>query len=121
MAFHTEIKDLVVRLETELDHLIKMYAWARETLENEMLSGLSPGKHGLHESLVKKLKELTIGMNSAVESKIKYDKAKAALAKNMTPEEEMAAVILYIVSLTPEKRSELRNRLDARGIYQWKS
>lgn len=121
MAFHTEIKDLVVRLETELDNLIKMFAWARETLETEMLSGLTPGKHGLHESLVKKLKELTIGMNSVVESKIKYDRAKRAMAKDMTPEEEMAAVIEYICALVPEKKSELRNRLHHRGVYTWKS
>lgn len=118
---HSEIKDMVVRLENELDNMIKMFAWAREALEREMLSGISPGKHGLQDSLTKKLKELTIGMNSMVESKIRYDRAKKELAKNMTPEEEMDAVIAYIVNLSNEDKNRLRDRLNDRGIYKWKS
>lgn len=118
---HSEIKDLVIRLENELDNMIKMFAWAREALEREMLSGLSPGKHGLPESTTKKLKELTVGMNSVVEAKIKYDKARKQLAQNMTPQEEMNAVVAYIEGLTPEDQTNLRNHLDRRGIFKWKS
>lgn len=112
---------MIVRLENELDNMIKMFAWAREALEREMLSGLSPGKHGLHDTITKKLKELTIGMNSMVESKIRYDRAKKELAKNMTPEEEMAAVVAYIVNLSNEDKNRLRDKLNDRGIYKWKS
>lgn len=117
----TTIKDLVVRLETELDSLIKMFAWSREALEREMLSGMSPGKHGLPDALPKKLKELTIGMSSLVECKIRYDKAKKELAKNMTPQEEMDAVFAYIMNLSNEERNALRDKLNDRGIYKWKS
>jgi hypothetical protein len=118
---NSEIKDLVVRLETELDNMIKMFAWSREALEKEMLSGLTPGKHGIPDALPKKLKELTIGMSSLVECKIRYDKAKKELAKNMTPQEEMDAVFAYIMNLSPEEKNRLRDRLSERGIYKWKS
>lgn len=111
------IKDMVVRLENELDNMIKMFAWAREALEREMLSGISPGKHGLHEAITKKLKELTIGMSSMVETKIRYDKARKELAKNMTPQEEMAAVVLYICALSPEDWRTLKERIKDRGRW----
>lgn len=113
----SDIKEMVVRLELELDNMIKMFAWAREALEKEMLSGMSPGKHGLHEAVTKKLKELTIGMSSMVESKIRYDKAKKELAKNMTPEEEMQAVVAYIVNLSPGDWEKLRDRIKVRGRW----
>lgn len=119
--FNTEIKEMVVRLETELDNLIKMFAWAREALEKEMLSGITPGKHGLHETITKKLKELTIGMNSVVESKIRYDRAKKDLAKNMTELEEMDAVVAYILNLPPDKKDTVRDKLSAHGVWKWKS
>lgn len=117
----SEIKQLVVRLETELDNVIRMFAWAREALEKEMLSGLSPGKHGLPSDTTKKLKELTIGMASMVECKIRYDKAKKELAKNMSPEEERAAVVAYIANLDHDGQTQLRNMLHDRGIFKWKS
>ena len=120
-AIDTTIQDLVVRLETELDSMIKMFAWSRAALEKEMLSGLTPGKHGIPDALPKKLKELTIGMSSLVECKIRYDKAKKELAKNMTPQEEMDAVFAYIMNLSTEERGVLRDKLDAKGIYKWRS
>lgn len=112
---------LVVRLEDELDRLIKMYTWAREALENEMFEGMGYKKMALGEKDIKKLKELTVGINNLVESKIKYDKAKKQLVAAMTPAEERDAVIKYIVSLNGEDRNALRDMLHERGIWPWKS
>lgn len=112
---------LVVRLEDELDRLIKMYTWAREALENEMFQGMGYKQMALGEKDIKKLKELTVGINNLVESKIKYDKAKKQLVASMTPAEERDAVIKYIVSLSGEDQHALRSMLTDRGIWPWKS
>lgn len=112
---------MVVRMADELDRLIKMYTWAREALENEMFAGMGYKKMALGEKDVKKLKELTVGINNLVESKIKYDKAQKMLTANMTPAEEMTAVIKYIESLSGDDRYALRDRLAGKGIWPWKS
>jgi hypothetical protein len=116
-----EMERLVVRLQDELDRLIKLYVFARESLENEMLSGVGYKKMGLNEKDVKKLKELTVGMNSLIESKIKWDKAQKQLAATMTPKEEMDAVFKYICTLSGEDQHLLRDRLNDRGIWKWRT
>ena len=115
------LKELVTRLEDQLDKLIKMYAFSREALENEMLSGMGYKGQGLHETFPKKLKELTIGLNSLVETKIKWDKAKKALGETLTKEEEVEACFQFILSLTDTEKHDLRDRLSNHGVYKWKS
>lgn len=112
---------LVLRLQDELDRLIKMYAWTREAMERSMFEGMGYKQLDVDEKSVKKLKELTIGMNSLVETKIKWDKAQKQLAATMTPAEEMAAVMTYIEALDGEARHSLRSRLAEKGIWPWKS
>lgn len=111
----------VVRLADELDSLIAMYVFAREALQIEMTEGMGYKQQGILDSIVKKLKELTTGLNSLVEAKIKWDKAAKQLAATMTPAEEMDAVFKYIVSLDHDAQTNLRHKLDAHGIYKWKS
>ena len=117
----SKIEDMVSRLENELDALLNMFAFARKSLENELLSGLGEKQLSLHANDAKKLKELALGMSTAVECKIRWDKAKKELAKNMTPQEEMSAVVAYIVNLPEQDRDNLRSRLNDRGIFKWKS
>lgn len=112
---------LVVRLQDELDRLIKLYVFAREALETELYSGMGYKKLALNEKDVKKLKELTIGLNSLTETKIKWDKAQKQLAATMTPQEEFEAVITYILALDPEKQHRMRDRLNDKGVWKWKS
>lgn len=116
-----DLTSMVVRLENELDKLINMFAWARQALENEMLDGMGYKQAGLSEAFTKKLKELTIGMNSVVETKVKYDKAKKAMAKEMTATEERDAVFKYIMTLPENERDLLRDRLHENGVWKWKS
>ena len=110
---------LAIRIEDELDKLINMFSHAREALENEMNSGLGAKRLALSEKDVKKLKELTVGMNSLVESKIRYDKSRKALAEVMTPNEERRAVVTYIRSLSYEARAELRALLIEHKIWPY--
>lgn len=117
-----DLQDMVVRLEGELDQLINMFAWARKALENEMLDGVGYKQSGLNEAFTKKLKELTIGMNSVVETKIKYDRAKKQMAKAMSPTEEADAVIKYLLTLKGDEWQSLKEKLDRRGVdIRWKS
>lgn len=115
------IEDTLARLENELDSLINMFAWARKSLENELQSGLGGKQMALTEKDTKKLKELALGMSTAVQCKIAWDKAKKQLAQNMSPKEEMDAVIAYIMNLSTEDRNGLRDKLNDRGVFKWNS
>lgn len=115
-----ELQRLVVRLQDEMDRLIKMYAFQREALENEMVSGMGYKKMGADDKFLRKLKELTIGMSNLVEIKIKYDKAQKSLIASMTPAEEEDAVFKYIMSLDYAARNGLRRRLSDHGVWKWK-
>lgn len=113
-------RKLEVRIEDELDKLIDMFAHAREALANEMNSGFGEKRLAISEKDLKKLKELTIGLNSLVEGKIRYDKSRKALAAVMSPAEEMAAVISYIKSLTTDARHDLRVKLAEYKIWPFR-
>lgn len=104
-----EVNYRSARLGDELDKLIKLITWARECLDNELMSGLGHKKMGISDKDVLKIKNLAATMNSAVEAKIRYDKAQKQLAESMTPEEEYQAVVSYIKSLTPEIGQKLRD------------
>ena len=101
----------VRRLGDELDQLIKLVSWARESLQNELYEGMGYKKLGISEKDLRRLKDLTTTVNSAVEAKIRYDKAQKGLADTMTPEEERAAVIAYVKSLEPEEYTELLGQI----------
>lgn len=115
------IDQMIIRLEKELDALINMFAFARQSLENELQSGLGAKQLSLTERDAKKLKELAQGMSTAVECKIRWDRAKKELAKNMSPQEEMSAVVAYIVNLSTDEQTNLRHQLNDRGIFKWRS
>lgn len=115
------MKVLTVRIEDELESLIKMFSHARASLENELLSGMGYKQLTLSEKDAKKLKEFTVGMNSLVETRIKWDKAKKQMAAHMTPAEEMDAVFQYIMALDDHARNGLRDRLSHNGVFKWKS
>jgi hypothetical protein len=114
-----EMEKAVIRLQDELDRLIKMYAFLREALENEIYSGLGYKQLTASEKDVKKLKELTVGMNSLVETKIKYDKAQKQMAASMTLAEELDAVFKFIMTLGYVDRNNLRRRLSDNGVWKW--
>lgn len=107
---------MVVRLQDEIERLLKLYVFQREALETEMYDGMGYKKLTADEKFVKKLKELTIGMNSLVESRIKWDRAQAKMAESMTPTQEMDAVVNYVMTLDSDAWNNLQDRLARRNI-----
>lgn len=107
---------LVTRLQDELDRMIKMFAHAREAVNNEMMDGLGYKKMGLSEKDMKKLVSLADLAASVVATKIRFDKALKDMANRMTPAEEKAAVIAYIKSCEAQDRGEI-----IRTIKDWEA
>lgn len=97
----------VIRMEDELQRMIRLVAHARESLESEMLSGLAYKKSGVPENDLKRLKELTSSFNSLTDAKIRLDKTAKDRAANLTPEEERAAVVTYVKALELKSRGRL--------------
>lgn len=100
-------KVTVVRLQDELDSLIKIFSHMRQSFENEMMDGLGYKKMALTDTQVKQGAALSKMMTEMVMCKIRWDKAAKQMADSMTPEEEREAVMKYIKTLTPEEQRTL--------------
>lgn len=98
--------EVIVRLKEELDEAIKLVVHARESLSNELQSEWAQKKLAVDKTFVSKLKELTASFNSLTASKIQLDKAEKAMERDLTPEEERAAVMGYLADMEP---GELRS------------
>lgn len=94
----------VVRLQDELDHLIKIFSHMRECFENEMMDGLGYKKLALTAKQIGQGGELAKMMTAVVAAKIRFDKAAKQMADSMTPEEERNACLKYVQSLEPAER-----------------
>lgn len=107
-----------VQLKNELDSAIKLVVHARESLDNELNSEWAQKKLSVDQNFLKKLKELTASFNSLTESKIRLDKAEKAIERDLTPAEEIEAVKLFLMDLSPgDLRSlvkEVRERRDGK-------
>lgn len=109
-----EHKKRVIRMADELDHMIKLVAHCRESVQEQVFSGFGYKKMGMNEKELKAVKELALTWNSVVDAKIRFDKAQKGLAEAMTPDEEKAAVVAFIKSLDATERANM-----LRGIRQW--
>lgn len=104
---------MVVRLQDELDSLIKIFSHMRESFEAEMMDGMGYKKIGTTQTLLNKAKELALLMTTVVNAKIRFDKAHKTLAESMTPDEELKACGDYIRALdAPVRQQWLRNLRD---------
>ncbi len=99
---------VVVRLGDELDRLIKIGAFLREKLEQDIQ--LQIGK-GLPRDGIKSYKELATTIESVVSAKVRFDKAAKQMADTMTPAEERRAVIQYLKSCHKDDRKEILDEL----------
>lgn len=103
----------VVRLEDELDRMIKLVSMQRRALENEMFSGMAYKEMAVQEKGVKVLKDLTAACNSLTDSKVRLEKTAKDRAAKMTPEEEQQAVLVYLKSVTNADRAALLKKIIA--------
>lgn len=99
--------EVFVALKNELDSAIKLVVHARESLDNELNTEWAQKKLSVDQNFLKKLKELTASFNSLTESKIRLDKAEKAIERDLTPEEELAAVKGYLIELEPWDLTQL--------------
>ncbi len=106
-----EHERIVVRLQDELDKMIKLFSWAREATENDLMGGLGYKKLTVTDKDLKKLKELSNMCDSIVSAKIRFDKAAKSMADTMTPAEEKAAVIAYIKAAEVVDRADILHRI----------
>lgn len=113
---HDELDARSVRLQDELDRVIKLLSWSRECLEGELTKGLGYKKILLSDADLRKLKDLTLSMNTAVRAKIAYDEAQKRLADSMTPEEEFESVCSYIRTLDRDRLDLIKERIKGYGI-----
>lgn len=102
---------MVVRLQDELDRMIKLLSHAREATENELFEGLGYKKLALTDKDLKKLNGLADLAKSVVDTKVKFDKSMKAMADRMTPAEEKAAVVAYIKACDAQDRADIINRI----------
>jgi hypothetical protein len=106
-ASKSALEKRVVRLGDELDEMIKIVSFQRESLSNELHDGLAYKQLGADMLVLKKTKELSAVFNSITDAKIRFDKSMKQLADTMTPEEERDAVKQYIKSLGRAERGDL--------------
>lgn len=104
----------VIRLKEELNKILELVVHSRESLENELGSEFAQKKLSIDKAFLLKLKELTACYNSLTASRIALDKSEKAMEKEMTPAEEVDAVITFIASLDNQERGNvLRKMIDA--------
>lgn len=115
-----KIQSSVVRIASELEDLLRIHVWARECLQNELTQGMGFKQMALSEKDLKKLRELTVSMAHLAETKIKWDKADKILQDSLTPAQERDAVFKYIMNLSGDERTLLRERLADNGVWKFK-
>lgn len=96
----TERSARAIRLKQELNLILELVVHSRESLENELSSEFAQKKLSIDKAFLTKLKDLTACYNSLTDARIRLDKAEKAMEKEMTPQEEMAAVRAFVQSLT---------------------
>lgn len=106
-----EQERIVVRIQDELDRMIKLFSYARECMENELTDGMGYKKLAITDKDLKRMGELAKMCDTIVASKIRFDKAAKQMADTMTPAEEKAAVIAYIKSAEPQDRADIIHRI----------
>lgn len=104
---------IVVRLGDELDRLIRIGAWLRGKLEEDLQMAI--GK-GLPRDTIRAYKELATTIESVVSAKVRFDKAAKQMADNMTPAEERKAVVTYLKACNAEDRKEI-----LRDVKDWEN
>lgn len=97
---------VITKLKDELDKAIELVVRTRESMQTE----LANMKHSVLDKIyLAKVKDLTASFNSLTESKIRLDKAEKAMERDLTPAEELAAVVAFMVDLEPAKFTDVQD------------
>ena len=107
-----QLRASVVRLQDELDGLLRMAAFQRKAMENEMMDGLGYKQMATSAGVLEKFKSLSMTTEKLVDVKIRLDKSLKLMADKMTPEEEKSAVMAYLKTLSVGDRAEFLNDIN---------
>jgi hypothetical protein len=101
----------VVRLEDELVRFIKLISTQVDALQNELANALKPGGEVSSPEFLRKLKDLGATFNSATDAQVRLVKTEKDRAKTFSPEQERAAVEVYVKALPADDRARLLQKL----------
>lgn len=96
-----------IRCAEEVERLLRITAWLRECLEAELSvhTATTSGKPAVvGGGVLDKWSQLVSAFDKLASAKVRLDKASAALADAMTPEEELEAVRAFIRAMDSTKR-----------------
>lgn len=85
-----------VRLQDELEAMLKLLVFQREALQNQVMEGLGYKQLGIDLKTVQASKELSLAYTRLVEAQIKMNKSLKELAESATPEEEKETIRKWI-------------------------
>lgn len=105
---------MVIRIQDELERLLKIGSHLRECMENEMFEGVGYKKMGVPPGMMKDFRELAGIMKDVTHALVQFNKAQKALADSMSKSEEKEAVKKYIKAMEPGERKEF-----LRDIREW--
>lgn len=96
-----------VDLAVELDEILKVLRFQRQALTNKMTEGFGYKQFELKAEDAKAATTLTLSYQKAVDAKVKLDKHLKDRAEELTPEQELESVALYIKTLPSTDRRKL--------------
>lgn len=97
----------VVDLMEELDALLRILKFQREALVNSMTDGFGYKKMELNPEHAKLSATLASVYQKTVDAKVKLDKHLRERAEDMSPEEEVQSIELFIKGMNPVGRRKL--------------
>lgn len=100
-----------IRMNEEVERLLRMTAWLRECLEADLASALGTAtKKGVDSKTMTQWKELCATFKQLAEAKVLLDKNAKVLADAMSPEDELAAVESFIRAMEPKAADKFLQR-----------
>lgn len=96
-----------IDLADELNEILKVVKYQRESLTNSMVSGFGYKQDELNPKHAALARDLVMAYQKAVDAKVKLDKHLRSFAEDMTLEEELDSVEKYIKDLDSTKRRKL--------------
>ena len=100
-------------LRVEIDSLSRLVTFARESMQNELMSGMGYKQQGLRKETAKDLQALSTSLEKLVAMKIKLDQHLDKEADKLTPEQEKDALLEFFAGLTvTDRRIMVRRMVD---------
>lgn len=105
-----ERNERVIRMKDELIKVLDLVSRCRQSIEDEVSTGVAAKMKSIDVDFLKRLKELSVIFNNMTDARIRLDKAEKMLENDLTPAEEQQAVIDYIKALPSQERGEFIRR-----------